>query len=116
MLEVISSDYVRTARAKGLSEKRVIWRHVFPNSLIPLITLMASLLPALLGGSIVIEKIFSIPGLGKLSFQALVEKDYTMIMAMVSLNAVLLVCGNLLSDLLYGVVDPRVTIEGMGKK
>lgn len=116
MLEAASSDFVRTARAKGLSEKRVIWQHIFPNALIPIITLMAGLLPALLGGSIVVEQIFSIPGMGKLAISALLNKDHTVIMAITALSALLLILGNLMSDLLYVMVDPRVSLNRLARR
>ncbi len=111
MLEAAGGDFVRTARAKGLPESAVVWRHIFRNALIPLLTLVADLLPALLGGSIVVEQIFSIPGLGKLTLEAVVNKDYTMIMAVTALDAVLLMLGNLMGDLLYCSADPRVSLE-----
>jgi peptide/nickel transport system permease protein len=111
MLEVASADFVRTARAKGLSESRVVWGHIFRNALIPLVTLAANLLPALLGGSIVVERIFSIPGLGTLSLEAIINKDFTMIMAVTTLSSCLLVLGNLLADLCYCIADPRVSLE-----
>lgn len=112
MLEVAASDFVRTARTKGLPEARVIWVHIFRNALIPLITLAANLLPALLGGSIVVETIFSISGLGTLSLDAIKNKDFTIILAVSTLSSGLLIVGNLLADLCYVWVDPRVKLEG----
>jgi peptide/nickel transport system permease protein len=108
MLEVIRQDFIRTARAKGLSERLVVYRHALRNSLIPIVTLMADLLPALIGGSIVIETIFSIPGMGQLSFEAVLNRDYPMIMAIFTLSAMLTLAGILLADVLYTVVDPRI--------
>ena len=108
MLEVIRQDYIRTARAKGLSERLVVYRHALRNSLIPLVTLMADLLPALIGGSIVVETIFSIPGMGQLSFEAVLNRDYPMIMAIFTLSAMLTLVGILLADFLYTIVDPRI--------
>src|SRR5687767_5884181 len=108
MLEVIRQDFIRTARAKGLSEKLVVYRHALRNSLIPIVTLMADLLPALIGGSIIIETIFSIPGMGQLSFEAVLNRDYPMIMAIFTLSAMLTLVGILIADILYTVVDPRI--------
>jgi len=108
MLENIRQDFVRTARSKGLGERTVIYKHALRNSLIPIITLLAGLLPALVSGSIIIEQIFSIPGMGQLAISALIERDYPIIMAELSLTAVLTMFGVLLSDILYSVVDPRI--------
>ena len=111
MLEVIRQDFIRTARAKGLSERVVVYRHALRNSLIPIVTLMADLLPALIGGSIVVETIFSIPGMGQLSFEAVLNRDYPLIMAIFTLSAMLTLLGILLADLLYTVIDPRIAYE-----
>lgn len=111
MLEVIRQDFIRTARAKGLSERVVVYRHALRNSLIPIVTLMADLLPALIGGSIVIETIFTIPGMGQLSFQSVLNRDYPLIMAIFTLSALLTLVGILLADFLYTVVDPRIAYE-----
>ncbi len=112
MLEVIKQDYVRTALAKGLSRRRTIWHHAFRNSLIPLVTLMGTLLPALLGGSIIIEQIFSIPGMGKLAFESVLARDYPTIMAIATISAFLTLVSLLLSDLAYVWVDPRISFKG----
>jgi peptide/nickel transport system permease protein len=114
MLEVIQQDYVRTALAKGVSKQRVIWHHAFRNQLIPLITLTGTLLPALLGGSIIIEQIFSIPGMGKLAFESVLARDYPTIMAIATIEAFLTLISLLLSDLAYVWVDPRITFEARG--
>lgn len=111
MLEVIEQDYIRTARAKGLSERVVVLTHAFRNALVVIVTLLGSLLPAMIGGSVVIEYIFSIQGMGLLGFNAILSRDYPMIMAITTLSAVLTLLGILVSDLLYGVVDPRVRVE-----
>jgi peptide/nickel transport system permease protein len=108
MLETIRQDFIRTAWAKGLSERRVIFVHAMRNSLIPIITLLAGILPGLVGGSVIVETIFSIPGMGELSYMALVSRDYPMIMAIFTLSAVLTLIGILISDILYSVVDPRI--------
>ncbi|MFO1518230.1 MAG: ABC transporter permease [bacterium] len=111
MLEVIHQDYVRTARAKGLSERKVIWKHAFRNSLIPQITLMGTLLPGLMGGSVIIEQIFSIPGMGKLGFESVLARDYPTVMAIAAIEAMLTLISLLLSDLAYVWVDPRISFE-----
>jgi peptide/nickel transport system permease protein len=111
MLETVRQDFIRTARAKGLSERVVVYRHALRNSLIPIVTLMADLLPALIGGSIVIELLFSIPGMGQLSYQAVLHRDYPLIMAIFTVSAVMTLIGILLADFLYTVVDPRIAYE-----
>jgi peptide/nickel transport system permease protein len=109
LLEVLRQDYIRTAYAKGLPGRMVIWKHAVRNSLIPIVTLLAGILPSLIGGSVIVETIFSIPGMGELSFRALVARDYPVIMAVFTLSAVLTLMGILLADILYAVVDPRIS-------
>jgi peptide/nickel transport system permease protein len=109
MLDVIRQDYIKTARAKGLSERAVIVRHAVRNSLIPIVTLLADVLPLLIGGSIVIETLFSIPGMGFLIYEAVFNRDYPVIMAVFTLSAFLTLAGILISDFLYTVIDPRIT-------
>ncbi len=111
MLEVIRQDYIRTARAKGLSEKTVIAKHAFRNSLIPIITLLAVLFPALIGGSVIIESIFSIPGMGQLSFEAILSRDYPVVMGVTTVAALLTLLGILFTDITYTLIDPRITFE-----
>ncbi len=111
MLEVIREDYVRTARAKGLSERVVIFKHAFRNALLPLITLLAFLLPSMIGGSVIIESIFSIPGMGQLGFDAVLSRDYPVIMAIAAISAFLTLIGLLISDILYAALDPRIKLE-----
>jgi peptide/nickel transport system permease protein len=111
MLEVIRQDYIRTARAKGLSEKKVVLKHALRNSLIPIITLLGGLLPAMVGGSFIIESIFSIPGLGQLAVLAIFDRDYPVIMAELFLVSVLTVIGILIVDILYSIVDPRIAFS-----
>jgi peptide/nickel transport system permease protein len=108
MLEVLGQDYVRVARAKGLSEKVVVLKHVVRNSLIPLVTILAGILPGIIGGSVIIETIFSIPGLGQLGYESVLARDYPTIMALFSVSAVLTLIGILISDLLLSMVDPRI--------
>lgn len=109
MMEIVRQDYIRTARAKGLSEMTVLVRHGFRNSLIPLVTLLGMSLPSLVSGSIILENIFSWPGMGKEFLESITKRDYTMIMGITLMFSVLIMLGNLLADLLYAVVDPRVT-------
>jgi len=111
MLEVIRQDYIRTARAKGLGERAVVYSHALRNALIPLITIVAALVPNLIGGSVIIESIFSIPGMGELSYKALLARDYPMIMAVFTISAVLTLVGMLLADILYSVADPRISYD-----
>ena len=114
MLEVIHQDYIRTARAKGLSRFRVLFHHAFRNALIPQLTLLGTLLPALLGGSVIVEQIFAIPGMGRLGFEAVLGRDYPVIMAIATISALLTLVSLLLSDFLYMVVDPRIAFERKG--
>jgi peptide/nickel transport system permease protein len=111
MLEVIRQDYIRTARAKGLKEKTVVLKHALRNSLIPIITLFAGIFPNLVGGSVIIESIFSIPGIGQLAFQALLARDYPLIMAELVFAAILTMIGLLVMDILYAMVDPRIAFS-----
>lgn len=111
LLEVINQQYILTARAKGLSNARVVFVHAFKNSLVPLVTLMASILPGLLGGSVIVESIFSIPGMGLLAFEAILARDIPVIMAIEAIAAVLTLMGILVADLMYGIVDPRIRLE-----
>ncbi|MBT6145099.1 MAG: ABC transporter permease [Gemmatimonadetes bacterium] len=108
MLENIRLDYVRTARAKGLAEHLVIIRHVLRNSLIPIITLMAGLFPALMAGSVFVETIFTLPGLGLLSFQSVISRDYPMVMAILTISSALSLLGILAADVMLKVADPRI--------
>lgn len=112
MIDTIRSDYVRTARAKGLREFIVVYKHALRNSLIPIITLLGSELPALFSGSVIVETLFGIPGMGKLAFEALLARDYTVLMADLTIVAVMVMFGFLISDLLYKVADPRISFEG----
>jgi peptide/nickel transport system permease protein len=109
MEEAVRQDYIRTARAKGVPPWRVIWRHAFRNTLIPLVTLMGLTLPSLLSGAIILEQIFAWPGMGTLFFESINERDYPTIMGLVLMFSTLTLVGQLLADILYAVVDPRVT-------
>ena len=110
MLEVLNSDYIRTARSKGLSEKKVIYVHAFRNTMIPLMTLLAGILPSLFGGAMITEEVFAIDGIGRLAYKALQQGDVPFIMGYNMFLAILTVIGTLLSDLMYAVVDPRVKL------
>lgn len=111
MLEVLGQDYVRTARAKGLDEDRVIYRHALRNALLPFVTMFGFLLPGLIGGSVIIEQIFAWPGLGRLFFDAVMSRDFPVILTMNFIAAALTLAGTLLSDILYAVVDPRIRVQ-----
>ena len=111
MLEVIRQDYIRTAEAKGAGKARVILVHALRNSLFPIITLFASLLPFLVGGSVIIEVVFNIHGMGLLSYEGVLRREYDLVMTTLMLSAVLTLIGILISDILYVVVNPRVTFE-----
>ena len=111
MLEVLNSDYIRTARAKGLKERVVINKHAFRNTLIPLVTSMAGLLPSLFSGAIITEQVFDLPGIGNIALDAMNRGDIPFIMGYNMFLALLSVLGVLLADLMYGIVDPRVKLE-----
>jgi peptide/nickel transport system permease protein len=115
MLEVMRQDYVQVARAKGLAETKVILKHVLRNSLIPQVTILASIVPALIGGSIIVETIFSIPGLGQMGYESVLARDYPTVMGLFTVTAVLTVIGILISDLLLSVVDPRIAFGRRGE-
>lgn len=111
VLENLSSDYARTARAKGVAESDVLWRHVFRNSLLPLITVSATLLPSLLAGSVIVEAIFSIEGMGKLAIEAVQTRDRELVLSVTMISGILTLVGYLLADLAYAIVDPRVSYD-----
>jgi len=111
MMEILRQDYIRTARAKGLRERTVIFKHALRNSVIPIVTILAGLLPGLIGGSVIIETIFNIPGMGRLAYNAVLARDYPVIMADATIIAVLTLFGILSSDIIYAIVDPRIKYE-----
>ena len=111
MLEVLSADYIRTARAKGVSENSVIYKHAFKNTMIPLVTMLAGLLPGLFGGSMIVEEVFKIDGIGRIAYQALNAGDIPFVMGYNMFLAVLTVLGMLITDIMYAVVDPRVKLK-----
>ncbi len=114
MLDVINQDYIRTARAKGLSQGKVVLKHALRNGMIPIITLFSSFLPAMLGGSVLVEVLFNIPGMGRLSFSSIEQKDFPTQMALIYIDAIVVMLSILMTDLLYVLVDPRISFESQG--
>ncbi len=112
LLEVIRQDYIRTARAKGLRERDVIYKHGVRNAVIPVVTLLGLMVPGLLGGSVFIETVFSIPGMGQLFVQSAFSRDEPVLMALIVIGASLSLLGNILADISYGLVDPRIRVSG----
>lgn len=111
MIEIVGQDYIRTARAKGLDEKKVIWKHAFRNSLLPIITVFANIFPAAIGGSVILESIFTIPGMGSEAIFAIQNNNYPMIIAVLTITGFLTLIGYLISDVLYAIVDPRISYK-----
>lgn len=109
MLAVLRQDYIRTAQSKGLAKRKIVWVHAFRNSLLPVITIFSSVFPAMIGGSVVLEFIFTIPGMGKLGFSGVLQRDYPVILTVTMFSAILTLIGYLVSDILYAVVDPRIS-------
>ena len=111
MLEVIREEYIQTARAKGLPERVVIFKHALRNALLPVVTLAGAIIPALFSGSVIVEQIFSWPGVGLLGYRAVIQRDYPVIMAFLTLGSVITIIAYLLVDLLYVTIDPRIKYE-----
>jgi peptide/nickel transport system permease protein len=111
MLEVIRQDYIMTARAKGLSERDVIYRHALRNALLPAITILGLSIPGLIGGSVIFETIFAIPGMGQLFYMAVMARDYPTVMGILLIGAILTLLGNLIADVSYALADPRIRIS-----
>jgi len=111
MLEVIRQDYILTARAKGLSERQVIYKHALRNALLPAITILGLSIPGLIGGSVIFETIFAIPGMGQLFYMSVMARDYPTVMGILLIGAVLTLVGNLIADVSYAVADPRIRIS-----
>ncbi len=111
MLEVIRQDYVRTAKAKGLPEETVYYKHALRNALLPIITIFGFLIPGLIGGSIIMESVFAWPGIGRLAYQAVLARDYPVVMTINTITAVLVLIGNFVADILYGIADPRIRYQ-----
>ncbi len=110
MTDVLVDDFVRTARAKGLAERVVLFRHALKNALLPMVTLVGLRLPTLIGGAVVIETIFAWPGIGRLGWEAVLQRDYPVVMGLVVFTGVLTILGNLLADIAYAVIDPRIKL------
>ena len=110
MLEVEGQDYIRTAKAKGLPPDQVHYKHAFRNALLPFVTMFGLILPGLIGGSVIIETIFSWPGMGRMAYDAILARDYPVILTVNFASAVLVLAGTFVSDLLYLVVDPRIRL------
>ena len=111
MVGILESDFIRTARAKGLNENLVLWKHALKNSLFPVITVFAQVFPAMIGGSVIIENIFTIPGMGNAIYQAITTQDYPVLVAVFTFTGLLTATGYLVSDLLYAWVDPRISFS-----
>lgn len=111
MIGIIHQDYIRTARAKGVPERLVIYRHALKNALLPVITIVGLSVPGLIGGAVIFESIFGIPGMGRLFYDAVMARDYPVIMGVLSIGAVLTLAGNLLADIAYSYADPRIRIS-----
>ena len=109
MLEVLNLDFIRTARAKGLSENRIMVRHVLRNALLPMVTLVGLQASTVLGGSVVIESVFSLPGLGRLAYESVIQRDLNTLLGIVFVSALVVIVVNFITDLLYAVLDPRIT-------
>jgi peptide/nickel transport system permease protein len=111
MLEVVAQDYVRTARAKGLPDEQVVYRHALRNALLPFVTMFGFLIPGLIGGSVIIEQIFAWPGIGRLGYEAILARDFPVILTLNFFAAALTLAGTFVSDVLYAVVDPRIRLS-----
>jgi peptide/nickel transport system permease protein len=111
MLEVIRQDYITTARAKGLSESKVIYKHAMKNAVLPIITILGLSVPGLIGGSVIFENIFGIPGMGQLFFMSVMTRDYPLVMGILTIGAILTLVGNLLADIGYMLADPRIRVK-----
>ncbi|MBI5191254.1 MAG: ABC transporter permease [Nitrospirae bacterium] len=111
MLEVVNQDYVRTARAKGLTENAVIYKHALRNAMMPVITILGLSVPGLIGGSVILEYLFAIPGMGQLFWQSVTARDYPLVMGNLAIGAFLTLVGNMLADISYAIVDPRVKVS-----
>jgi peptide/nickel transport system permease protein len=112
MIGIMGEDYIRTARAKGLGERAVIYKHALKNALLPVITILGLSVPALIGGSVIFESIFAIPGMGRLFYESVMARDYPVIMGVLSIGAVLTLAGNFMADMAYSYADPRIRVAG----
>jgi peptide/nickel transport system permease protein len=116
MLEVVRQDYIQSARAKGLAERVVIGKHALRNALLPIVTILGLSLPGLIGGSVIVESVFAIPGMGQLMVQAVFERDYPVIMGNLVIVSTLTLVANLVADVTYGLVDPRIRVGGRARR
>ena len=115
MLEVIRQDYIRTAQAKGLPERVVFYKHALRNAVLPIVTILGLSLPGLIGGSVIVESVFAIPGMGQLAVQSVFARDYPVVMGLLTIGAGLTLLGNRLADVCYGIVDPRIRVARRGE-
>lgn len=111
MLEILQQNYLRTARGNGISEQKVIWKHAFRNALVPIITVVGMQIPVLFGGAVIVEQVFSWPGLGLMTMSAIISRDYPVIMGVCLLSAVVVLAANLLTDILYALADPKIQLD-----
>jgi peptide/nickel transport system permease protein len=109
--EVLSEDYVRTALSKGLPERQVEWGHVLPNALVAIISVVGTITPILLGGSVIVESLFGLPGLGRIAVQGALQRDYPVVMSTTLFSAFLVIAGNFITDIAYGIADPRIRLN-----
>jgi peptide/nickel transport system permease protein len=116
MLEITLQDYIRTAKAKGLDERTIVYKHAFRNALIPIVTLLGLSVPGLIGGSVIFETIYAIPGMGQLFYQAVTARDYPVVMGITVIGAILTLLGNFAADLSYALVNPKVKVESEGQQ
>ena len=111
VLEILQQDYLRTARAKGVGRRNVIWHHAMRNAMVPIVTVIGMQIPLLFGGAVIVEQLFSWPGLGLMTMSAIMSRDYPVIMSVCLLSAVVVLLGNLLTDILYAVVNPTIQYQ-----
>ncbi len=110
-LEILQKDYLRTARAKGIGRRRVIYKHAFRNALVPIVTVVGMQIPILFGGAVIVEQVFSWPGLGLMTMTAIMNRDYPLIMGVCLLTAIVVLLANILTDIVYAIVDPTIRLE-----
>ena len=111
MLEILQQNYLRTARGNGISEQKVIWKHAFRNAMVPIITVVGMQIPVLFGGAVIVEQVFSWPGLGLMTMSAIISRDYPVIMGVCLLSAVVVLAANFLTDILYALADPKIQLD-----
>lgn len=111
MLEILHKDYIKMARAKGIKERDVIYKHALGNAVLPIITILGLSVPGLIGGSVIFESVFGIPGMGRLFYESVMSRDYPVVMAVLVIGALLTLVGNLMADISYSVADPRVRYD-----